>query len=382
MDIFVLNAAEKKESPPPNPKPKVPILLIAFIYAGVLISVLEILNFCFGFAKEQFWYILAAGIASDILVCLLVFLLAGGVGLRIVYIVITLVIINAVACYCVYKYFLSPKTNHEQPIEQTNQPIEEINHRLLYLQIQSSRLEFCKPPQPRSTTYKSMEASYVPVPSEQPRSQYLITIKENTLHPFYLFEDTEYKLGTGRFRPSEAGQICRFIDNCYDEKDPIVVSLRKLREEPRLPGMGCLNINVPEVTTELIYILRKLSKANARVEILIRGYADGRGGEWEEPIFWGSKYAFHDFRIYRTAQPGPSNHFEGLYYPDTYHVEDYYMNKDLPNLRARFVQLDLIEPFISECSMAPAVSTYVIDGQATTGFDPLNRRVEIYILLF
>jgi len=391
MDILVMNTTVNKDCKPKEPdgkKPEdkngVPIIKIFFIFLVILIVVLAGLK-CLDYTKELLICIGIAGVVSDVLMCILIAILAGGGGserARIIwktigYAVMPLLIINALAIYYLYKYcFPPPKPGFEQSIEQ-------INQRLAYLQIETSRLEFCPPPRSHlPVSYAPIKSSFSSAPPEQPKSQYLITVKDNTLIPFYHFDGTEYTLESAGFRNMSAEPVCRFIDNCYDEKDTIGVSLNKLRTGMQgLPGRGCMNPNVPEVNVELIYIIRKLSKlANARVEILIRGYADGKPSEWEKPLW--ARYAYHEFRIYRTAGPDSLSPSDGLYYPDKYYVYDYYMNKDLPNLRARFVQLDLIDPFLSQCNMSPTVSTYVIEGKEVYGFDPLNRKVQIYILLF
>jgi hypothetical protein len=89
---------------------------------------------------------------------------------------------------------------------------------------------------------------------------------------------------------------------------------------------------VPDMIVQLIYIIRKIYKqANSRVEILVKGYADGQMTEWERPLRPG-RYAYREIEVYSKFKPDSLNPFEYVHSTTTFHVSPVYGNKDLPNL--------------------------------------------------
>jgi hypothetical protein len=384
----------KEKEKEKEPRKSVSTMLMFFPLCVVLAVVLHILH-DYECSKE---FIICIGIAGIVLILLLCFAVkfslyqyylshnespgiqkTRAIWRTIGYVVAIHIIVGfSIIYYYRCRFVTCSDTNPNGP----DKTVENINKQLLLLKVESSVLRFCQPVQlPKYTPYGHMRASFVqPVLAEQPKSQFVISVKDNARIPFYLFEATEYTLDTGGFRPPAAGQICRYIDDCYDEKDPILGSVRK--GQAGISRSGCLSVPVDDATIELAYIIRKLSKIPcSRIEILIKGYADGQGSDWWRLVKPG-RHAYRDFRIYRKYKREESGYFEDLYYPDTYYVDEFYTNKDLPNLRAMFVKQYLIEPFISQCNMSPSVAAYVIDGQEIPGIDPLNRMVQIYILLF
>jgi hypothetical protein len=386
---------EKKEDPPKGDE--IPSVSMIPMFIGLCILLAVVLHFLhdYGCSKELIYCVALAGFIGIILLCFLIkfsiyqyylsrskslnTLKARAIWRTIGYIgVIHLLVALSIVYYYRCRFVTCSDTNANS----SDKTVENINKQLSFLKVDLSALRFCQPVQlPQYSPYEQMRTSLVqPVLAEQPKSQFVISVKDNSLIPFYLFGATEYTLDTGGFRSTSAGQICRYIDDCYDEKDPILDSLRK--GQAGIPRRGCLNVAAHDATIELAYIIRKLSKLPcSRIEILIKGYADGQGSDWWRLVKPG-RHAYHDFLIYRKYKREESGYFEDLYYPAKYYVDEFYTNKDLPNLRAMFVKQDLIEPFLSQCNMSPTVSAYVIDGQEIPGIDPLNRKVQIYILLF
>jgi hypothetical protein len=64
------------------------------------------------------------------------------------------------------------------------------------------------------------------------------------------------------------------------------------------------------------------------------------------------------------------------------HVPESYTNRDLPNLRAMFVKENLIAPFLSTCNTWGNVQTSNLAGYEFTDWNPLERKVQVYLVVF
>jgi hypothetical protein len=265
--------------------------------------------------------------------------------------------------------------------------VERLNQQVSLLKVEPSRLIFREPDPSnsfRSIGRLQLDLFFQKEAINQPKSQFVISIKDNNTLPFYLFEVSEYTFTTGGDLTSiPTSQICKFIDEEYDEKIPIMESIRKIPIDVSIKRWFLdMKGQVPDIIVQLIYIIRKIYKqTNSRVEILVKGYADGQMTEWERPLRPG-RYAYREIEVYPKFKPDSLNPFEYVHSTTTFHVSPAYANKDLPNLRAQFVKEDLIEPFLAGCSTPQNVTTHILDGYEFAEIDQNKRKVQIFILLF
>jgi hypothetical protein len=268
-----------------------------------------------------------------------------------------------------------------------NETIEHLNQRVSLLKVEPSQLILRGPD--RSHSFRSIGKLQLNLFSQeevinQPKSQFVISIKDNSTLPFYLFDVPEYAFATGGDLTSiPTSQICKFIDEEYDEKIPLMESIKKIPIDVSIKRWFLdVKGQVPDMIVQLIYIIRKIYKqANSRVEILVKGYADGQMTEWERPLRPG-RYAYREIEVYPKFKPDSLNPLEYVYSTTTVSVPPTYANKDLPNLRARFVKEDLIDPFLAGCSTPQNVTTHILDGYEFAEINQNKRKVQIFILLF
>lgn len=366
-----------------------------FIFYCIVLTIVLDVMWHYSYTKELIFWIGLTCFISGIIMCflakILLFMREGGnperariIWRTIGFVGIALIIGILTGIYIVrgkkmLTTIFEPKEK-EIPKEVT---IEQINQRVSRLTLEPSLLIFRQPVHSGAyRPYEPLQSNLVPPePSQQPKSQYVVSIKDNSSMPFYLFDVTQYTMRRGEGWPvTPTLQICKFIDEMYDEKDPILEAIRKLPIE--ISVKSCLNLPVPELTVELLYIIRKVSKLpHSRIEILVKGYADGQMSEWEKPLRSG-RYAYREIPLYPKVKHSSANSYDYIHSALRTPVPYFYTNNTLPNLRAMFIKEELIEPILSQCAMPRSVEAYVLEGDEFSEIDRLKRKVQIYILLF
>jgi hypothetical protein len=114
---------------------------------------------------------------------------------------------------------------------------------------------------------------------------------------------------------------------------------------------------------------------------LVKGYADGQMTGWTRELKPGN-YHYPEIPIYPMTNPGSENSFEYVRNIEMRQVHECYTNQDLPNLRAMFVKENLIAPFLSACNALGNVQVSILEGYEFTDWNPLERKVQVYLVLF
>lgn len=293
-------------------------------------------------------------------------------------IVIMIVLLAALSLLIVWGY----KTFKPFPHEAVNKTVEEVNQRVMYWRMEPSQIIF------QSSQQLSRLRMQVGLRSlgcaEQPKAQFVISINDIYRDTAYLFEACEYTLETGG-DPTKVttSNICDFINERYTGKYPLLEALREASIEISDPrGIVSAKLPAGEVAVELAYMLIKVIRASGScAEVLVKGYADGQITEWTRELK-SSGYYYREIPIYPMANPGSENPFEYVRNIETRHVPEVYTNRDLPNLRAMFVKENLIAPFLSACNTGGNVRVSILEGYEFTNWNPLERKVQVYLVLF
>jgi flagellar basal body-associated protein FliL len=268
------------------------------------------------------------------------------------------------------------------PYEEVNRAVEEVNQRVVYWRMEPSRLNFNS--SPRSARMKMQVGTGSFGCAETPKAQFVISVKDIYKDTAYLFESSEYTLETGGdLTKVSTADICDFINNRYTGKYPLLEALRDASfdiSDPR--GIVSLKLPVGAVTVELAYMLIKIMQVSGScAEIMVKGYADGKVTEWSRELRPGN-YHYREIPVYPTVDPGSENPFEYFRSIEVRLVPEEYTNRDLPNLRAMFVKENLIIPFLSDCNKLGNVQVSILDGYEYARRNPMERKVQVYLLLF
>jgi len=268
------------------------------------------------------------------------------------------------------------------PRDEVNKTVEEVNQRVMYWSMEPSHIILHSSRQ--SSRLRMQAGSRSLGCAEQPKAQFVISIKDLYRDSAYLFEACEYTLETGG-DPTKVttSNICDFINERYTGKYPLLEAMREASIEiPGPRGIRFAKLPAGEAAVELAYMLIKVIRASGScAEVLVKGYADGQMTEWARVLKPG-RYYYREIPIYPMIDPGSGNSFGYVRNAEMHHIPESYTNRDLPNLRAMFVKEDLIAPFLSACNTWGNVQISILEGYEFTDWNPLERKVQVYLVLF
>lgn len=271
------------------------------------------------------------------------------------------------------------------PLPEINYTAEFINERVNNLKVEPGPIVFVSPK--RTSIFKSFEqaglATISPELTEQPVYQFVISVKDDPLLPFYLFNVSEYTIETGG-DPTLAPtmRVCDFVNEYYDEKSQLLDAISKLPGDLEIKKV--IKIPIFKFFAEFIYASKKIhAMSHSKAEILVKGYADGQMNDWKRPLLRG-RYEYRDIKMYPIAEPDSMNPFTYIHSEVSHKIDSNYNNNDLPNLRAKFVMEDLIKPFLHNrnCINSQNIETHILQGYEYREIDSVKRKVQIFILLF
>lgn len=263
-----------------------------------------------------------------------------------------------IAGYAIYSFFFNRQINFEKIVNETNE-----------------RLEYVK---------MSPYINLISNSNEKPERSYKISIKPEKISSVIDFKLEEYSLETGGSATDAVtlsiDRMFVSLDSVYNRKNKIIDAISEFEFEAGAMSGSLLLIS------EILYSIRRIAELKLRkVEILVKGYADGqRNNGWSRPLippYNGSEYK--NFWVHPEARK-TKNPYEYLASEINYPVPDNYENQHLPNLRARHIQLDFIERYLNKHIQSlgvPAenISTGILNGYVFTNIDSTNRKVEIYL---
>lgn len=225
---------------------------------------------------------------------------------------------------------------------------------------------------------------------EPPRARYTISIGEK-FDQEYFFKVYEYTLETGGdVNEVPTANLCSVVDKVFNREDKILEALRalKIKGEVSLPVRG-LSVgvdvdNLQAALVELLYALKRFHELKTkRVEVLVKGYADGWHGPWKRSLKPGL-YHYDKVFVYPAVKPGSLNPFEYYRRDEPIEIPAEYENKHLPDLRAQFVKKDLVEPFLRQCQSAKSGGVHVLKGYefGRDVHDASKRKAQVFVNIY
>lgn len=292
-----------------------------------------------------------------------------------------LLISLAILCVLASLLWIIPKY-WPLPVNDLQQTARQINNRVTYWKIAPIRLSFKAAPQ--TSRLKNQITLANLGCSSEPKAQFVITPQSTAEGLAFQFSAYEYTFETGG-DPTKLPNtdICEFINSRYDEKSPFLEALKRVNIEYSIPvGPGKFKVSINELSAELIYAIMALHKAaGSCTEVLVKGYADGQITPWALPIKSG-KYQYQYLEVYPAVDPQSQNPLEYKHELSPYPIGDSYDNRKLPNLRAEFVKEELIRPMLKACNTWKEISVQIIDGYEFSQWNPEDRKVQIYVMIF
>jgi hypothetical protein len=198
-----------------------------------------------------------------------------------------------------------------------------------------------------------------------------------------IFDKESYFFETGgKSSKVYGGNICNFIDTIRLKDN---LKIKEIIEKTSIgisTGLGkFFDLEVGDlqnIIAEIYYVISEASNNN-KVEIYLKGYADGSENKsWRKKL--DKEFYFDSIDVIKCIDSTSSS---PVVYSDIkkHLIKDYYANKDLPNLRAKFIKDVLFGKFANSCYQN-INSISILEGyDYTEPNKPENRIVDIVIVI-
>jgi hypothetical protein len=266
--------------------------------------------------------------------------------------------------------------------EEIAQVTNELNRKFKYLSIST--------PDPRSTV--ALVNKNGKSEGDAPMAQYVISIQDKYVGEVSVFDEKRYVMNVlgDPQKVKDASNVCGSIEKVLEANDEILKVLQdaQIRSQISLALWGIdvgVEFTPPKVVqVEIAAALRKVFGIRAKkVEVLIKGYADGQRGPWNEGLL-AHPYHYDSVVVYPPLEPERLNWFEFIKQETTLPIKENYTNEKLPDLRARFVKEEFVDRFLKHCGSNAETEVHILKGQAdkTTAIHPEDRKVQIFVNIY
>lgn len=231
-------------------------------------------------------------------------------------------------------------------------------------------------------TLSTVRPSQVTIDDVQPTGNYVIRIRPEYTLVSYSFGRYGYIFDSGGFN-SNLGDLdlCSVIGAISNQDKSFLDAIKASNPTANI------GINELGISLEILSIINYFIASNPdRIEILIKGAADGQTAPWERPL--DPDFDFTEISYFPSFNPKSRNPTRYRRSPKIMRIPaGIYSNRHLPNLRARFIKTDIIDDSLITCftnnpSLQTITSTHILEGYEFREIDPTNRIVEIYIHIY
>lgn len=234
---------------------------------------------------------------------------------------------------------------------------------------------------PIARNFKMQAGNLLRKCTDVPKAAFLLSVKDQFAKSAFLFDSEKYTIDIGG-DPTKINNfnVCNVIEQRLDVKNHFLELFRQMKITVPVYKLPVEGVPVGELAIELVYMVAKLVRAyGSCVEVLVKGYADGQDGDWKHSQ--EKDYYYPEISIYPKAS-NTGFEFNHVRTQVRLPSDGSYTNKDLPNLRARFVQKELIERSLSSCKGLPNVTSQILEGHEFKQKNPSDRKVQIFVVLF
>jgi len=225
--------------------------------------------------------------------------------------------------------------------------------------------------------------------SKTPRMTLGLRPKKGQARDVIQFGLKEYWIETGgSFLEDPVEDLFQEIEKIANQRGPVVEALKKGQAKLEIFGVGIELTG--EALVEILYALGKLAEIDAKADlkVYIKGFADGSSNAWSSELIDGyDDGTYQHFPVHQASRPNSLNPRTYEAEAGSYEVRSKYKNENLPNLRARFIEQDILLPYLKQVASAKdgfvsSYSTYLLDGYVFSGVDEARRRVEVVVEVY
>ena len=211
--------------------------------------------------------------------------------------------------------------------------------------------------------------------SQEKAVTYLVEAK---LVDQYWFNVTDYRLDWAGDRTKiNFEQMAKDIDRAYETRTPFPEGLTGSITTGVAAGpyaSGSVTITGPlKSMLELLGLIRGVTKLNIeRVEIAIKGYADGEKSKNWPPVVDTLPEQYRRFKVLNPTEGQNENWFFYRKPEIDREIFNPYGNEDLPDLRAQHVRKEFVEPLVQRRDNKDRCHVYVLHNKPNESQINLN----------
>lgn len=229
-------------------------------------------------------------------------------------------------------------------------------------------------------------------PAEAAKAQYIVSVNDKYVGKISIFRKKDYFMPSTPLKiDPEVRDLCVTIDKTLEGQDEILKALQDAQIKANLSLSfwkvvdAGIEVNPPKAwLVELAALLRAVSGLPAkRVEVLIKGYADGQTRPWTASLR-PAPYDYRVVNVYPRAESDRLDSFSFIREEKPKYIPEEYSNGHLPELRAKFVEENFIGSFLGRCKGKTETEMHILEGYADNSkvIVEQDRRVEIFINIY
>jgi hypothetical protein len=285
----------------------------------------------------------------------------------------------ALGIYLVFFLDSRPEEHHRDEIQRTPASNEEKRQKLDQVMADAGKAV-------RSVSIASGSLE-IAEESQKPFAVYVVSVVQSPAVETYLFNSEEYILDIGS--GVKTGELCRSVKAAFPQEVKTWMDEAQFQLGLGYPPFeGGVQIPAGPFLRDLArifgFIDREPEETFSSLEIFVKGFADGNIAQWERTLE-SHPYDFHRIKI--LPQLDDKNSVTPRRFMSTpiiFPVGKIYGNGQLANLRAAFVEQDIVRPMLGTCLTEHSASVRILEGYVSrrTKRDPLKRKVEIYLSFY
>lgn len=229
-------------------------------------------------------------------------------------------------------------------------------------------------------------------PAEAPTAQYRVSVQNKYAGKVSIFNAKEYFMPSSpENMDSNVRDLCGTIDKTLEGQDEILKVLQDLdlKASLSLSLWGVVDAGIEGSPSkawlvQMAAFLRGVTGLPAkRVEVLVKGYADGQEGPWKKDLM-KEPYNYKVVNVYPRDGSDYRDSFDFIRSETPVTIPDLYSNEHLPELRARFVTENFIGKFLRRCKTPTETEVHILKGYAddSKNIREPDRRVEIFVNVY
>ena len=240
----------------------------------------------------------------------------------------------------------------------------------------------------RMTPDLSVKQQHLPIIDRSERNEVLTYLVEAKLTNEYWFKVKDYRLDyAGDWTQFNHDKLADAIDQAYEKHTSFPQEVTASFNIGGSAGIlsGGVTLTAPiNMVAEALGFIRGIAKLDVdRVEVAIKGYADGQMAPgWRPPV----PSLPPQFQRFQVVEPADKDEANPLFYgriEQTREITYPYRNADLPDLRAQFIRVKFVDKVLPRLANGNRCRVYVLHNEPLHDANQAQwRKAQVYVMVY